>query len=101
MEKWKDRVALRVPGWGLYNTSVCKADGRFAMAVEVGGPKEVVGVPFTIFFAESKDLLTWKLLPREGGDPRAKSTSCPALRHPGGHFYLHYPATPHRPPSAA
>src|SRR5262249_60277978 len=65
MEKWEERLALHLSGWELFNTSVCKAEGRYVMAVEVGGPKEVVGVPFTIFFAESKDLLTWKLLPPE------------------------------------
>ena len=65
MERWEERLALHLPGWELFNTSVCKADGRYVMAVEVGGPKEVVGVPFTIFFAESKDLLTWERLPLE------------------------------------
>src|SRR6516164_2258744 len=53
MEKWEERAALQLPGWQLFNTSVCKADGRYVMAVEVGAPKEVVGVPFTIFFVES------------------------------------------------
>jgi hypothetical protein len=74
MEKWKDRLALRLLRWGLYNTSVCKADGRYIMAVEVGRPKEVVGVTFTIFFAESKDMLTWKLLPQEYVYSKEEST---------------------------
>jgi len=65
MAKWEERLALRLPGWELFNTSVCKANGRYVMAIEVGGPKEVVGVPITIFFADSKDLLAWKLLPQE------------------------------------
>ena len=56
---------MHLPGWELFNTSVCKAGERYVMAVEVGGPKDVVGVPFTVFFAESKDLLAWKLLPQE------------------------------------
>src|SRR5437016_5914245 len=29
--KWEARLALNLPGWGLYNTSVCKADGRYVM----------------------------------------------------------------------
>jgi hypothetical protein len=90
MEKWEDRPALHLPGWGLYNTSVCKADGRYVMAVEVGGPKEVVGVPFTIFFAESKDLLTWAPLPRECVYSKEKYTACPALRYLDGYFYMTY-----------
>jgi hypothetical protein len=90
MEKWDERLALHVPGWELFNTSVCKADGRYIMAVEVGGPKEVVGVPFTIFFAESKDLLTWKLLPQDCVYSKEKYTACPALRYLDGYFYMLY-----------
>jgi hypothetical protein len=90
LEKWEDRLALHLPGWGLYNTSVCKADGRYVMAIEVGEPKEVVGVPFTIFFAESKDLLTWKLLPQECVYSKEKYTACPALRYLDGYFYMIY-----------
>jgi hypothetical protein len=90
LEKWEDRPALHLPGWSLYNTSVCKADGRYVMAVEVGGPKEVVGVPFTTFFAESKDLLTWAPLPRECVYSKEKYTACPALRYVGVYFYMTY-----------
>jgi hypothetical protein len=90
MEKWEDGLALHLPGWELFNTSVCKADGGYVMAVEVGGPKEVVGVPFTIFFAESKDLLTWKLLPQDCVYSKEKYTACPALRFLNGYFYMIY-----------
>jgi hypothetical protein len=90
MANWEDRLALHLPGWELFNTSVCKADGRYVMAVEVGGPKEVVGVPFTIFFAESNDLLTWRLLPQECVYSKEKYTACPALRFLDGSFYMLY-----------
>lgn len=90
MEKWENRPALTLPGWGLFNTSVCKANGRYVMAIEAGEPKEVVGVPFTIFFAESKDLLTWMLLPLECVYSKEKYTACPALRFLDGHFYMIY-----------
>jgi alpha-L-fucosidase len=90
MEKWEERLALRLPGWELFNTSVCKANGRYVMAIEVGGPKEVVGVPFTIFFAESKDLLAWKLLPLDHVYSKKKYTACPALRYLDGYFYMIY-----------
>jgi alpha-L-fucosidase len=90
LEKWESHLALTIPGWGLFNTSVCKADGRYVMAIEVGEPKEVVGVPFTIFFAESKDLLTWKQLPLDRVYSKEKYTACPALRFQGGYFYMIY-----------
>jgi hypothetical protein len=89
MEKWEKQLALHLSGWQLFNTSVCKVDGRYIMAVEVGGPKEVVGVPFTIFFAESKDLLTWKL-PQDCVYSKEKYTACPALRYLDGYFYMLY-----------
>jgi hypothetical protein len=90
MEKCEAQLALHLPGWELFNTSVCKADGRYVMAVEVGGPKEVVGVPFTIFFAESQDLLNWKLLSQECVYSKQKYTACPALRYVDGYFYMLY-----------
>ncbi len=87
---WRYKVALKTPNWGLYNTSVCKADGRYVMAVEVGEPPEVVGVRFTVFFAESKDLLNWKLLPLHCVYSKDRYTACPVLRHLGGWFYMVY-----------
>jgi hypothetical protein len=90
MSKWEERLALRLPGWELFNTSVCKANGRYVMAIEVGGPKEVVGVPFTTFFADSKDLLAWKLLPQDHVYSKEKYTACPALRYLDGYFYMIY-----------
>jgi hypothetical protein len=90
MAKWEERLALRLPGWELFNTSVCKANGRYVMAIEVGGPKEVVGVPFTTFFADSKDLFAWKLLPQDHVYSKEKYTACPALRYLDGYFYMIY-----------
>jgi alpha-L-fucosidase len=90
LSQWEHRVAFEAPGWGLYNTSVCKAGDRYVMALEVGHPPEVVGVGFTIFFAESKDLLTWKLLPTECVYAKEKYTACPTLRFHGGHYYMVY-----------
>jgi hypothetical protein len=63
LEHWEQRPALKRPGWGLFNTSVCKEGDRYVMAIEVGRPPEVVGVPFTRRFAESKNLVDWDLLP--------------------------------------
>lgn len=88
LEKWEERLALELPGWGLYNTSVCRADDRYVMAFEVGEPPEVAGVRFTTFFAESKDLVTWKLLPRECNYSKEKYTACPTLRYLDGQFYM-------------
>jgi hypothetical protein len=90
LRNWEDRLALNLPGWGLYNTSVCKADGRYVMALEADKPRELVGIPFTIFFADSKDLLQWKLLPTDCVYSKEKYTACPALRYLDGFFYMIY-----------
>ena len=65
LEHWEKHTALKLSGWGLFNTSVCKAGDRYVMAIEVGKPAEVVGVPFTMRFAESENMLEWRLLPEE------------------------------------
>jgi alpha-L-fucosidase len=90
LERWETRPALTTPGWGLYNTSVCRAGGRSLMAVEVGEPPAVVGVRFTNFFAESADLLAWKMLPEECVFTRERYSACPSIRFLGGQFYMTY-----------
>jgi hypothetical protein len=65
LQRWSSQVALATPDWGIYNESVCAGDDRYIMAFEVGEPKEVVGVRFTIFFAESHDLKNWQRLSDE------------------------------------
>jgi alpha-L-fucosidase len=90
LEHWEQRPALRLPGWGLFNTSVCKAGDRYVMAIEVGKPPEVVGVPFTMRFAESKNVLDWKLLPEACVYTKERYSACPALRFCDGWFYMLY-----------
>jgi len=90
MKTWESEVALSLPGWALYNTSVCRADSRYIMAIEIGKPPERTGVPFTIVFAESSDLGTWRLLPEESDYSRERYTACPTLRYLGEWFYMTY-----------
>jgi hypothetical protein len=101
-ELWEQHMALKLPGWGLFNTSVCKAGDRYVMAIEVGKPPQVVGVPFTMRFAESKNLLHWTLLPEACVYTKERYSACPALRHFDGWFYMLYlearpgPGLPHQ-----
>lgn len=82
----KPRVILEDPAWTGFNTTMCKADGRYILSFELGKPRDLVGVPFTMFFAESTDLRTWKIVEgaRMGGD---RYTGAPMLRYYGGWFY--------------
>ncbi len=101
---WSRHLGLSLPGWGIYNQSVCRGPDRYMMALEVGEPAEVVGARFTNFFAESDDLLHWRLLPpEEHVFARDRYTACPVLRYlDDGYYYMIYlemfpkdPATPH------
>ncbi len=90
LKTWEEHPALELPGWGLFNTSVCKAGDRYIMAIEVGKPPEVVGVPFTSRFAESRDLKTWKLLPEDRVFSKERYSACPSIRFLDGWFYMTY-----------
>ena len=84
---WSEpRVILENPEWTGYNTTMCKADGRYILSFELGKPKELVGKPFTMFFAESRDLKEWKVIEgaRMGED---RYTGAPMLRYFDGYFY--------------
>ncbi len=90
LKNWKDRVAITLPGWRAYNTSVCHGRDGYVMAIEMGDPPELVGKRFTIFFAESSDLVNWNLLPLDRVFSKEKYTACPALRFLDGYYYMIY-----------
>ena len=88
---WRQAVALETPGWALYNSSVCRGrEGEYVMAVEIGAPPEEAGVPFTVRFALSRDLLQWRITPRDHVYSREKYTACPALRLFEPYYYMIY-----------
>ncbi len=83
------RRILGDPRWQVYNTSICRADGRYLMVYELGAPRDLVGTGFTMFFAESKDLATWKTI--DGAVfGREFYTGGPLLRYHAGWTYLFY-----------
>ena len=90
LKAWSSQAALSLPGWAIYNTSVCKGDGRFVMAFEIGAPPEETGAAFTMRFAESSDLRDWKLTPAECVFSKDRYTACPALRFLDGFYYMIY-----------
>lgn len=90
LKEWNSEVALDLPGWGMFNSSVCRGDGRYVMAIELDRPPEEAGVPFTIRFAESDDLTNWHLTSPECVYSKDRYTACPALRFTGGYYYMIY-----------
>jgi len=87
---WTDQVALNLPGWGIYNTDVCKTPGGYVMAFEIGEPPEEAGKRFTIRFAKSADLKRWTLTERACVYTRDKYSACPDIEYLDGFYYMFY-----------
>lgn len=100
LKTWTKSLVLEFPDiFRLFNTSVCKGDGKYMMAVEAawaglrtGKEKNTgnpyIGVHFTEFFAESTDLEHWTLYPFEDGYTPERYNACPCLRYCNGYYYM-------------
>lgn len=90
MRRWERWNALYLPGYGLFNTSVCRANDTYVLMFEVGKPLEVAGVPFTARFAVSTDMETWELTPPECTYSKDRYTAPHCLRYHDGYYYNFY-----------
>jgi hypothetical protein len=90
MREWEHRSALNLPGWGIFNTSLCRAGDHYILMFEVGKPPEVAGVPFTARFATSSDMRTWTLTAPECTYSKERYTAPHALRFLDGYYYDFY-----------
>ena len=90
--EWQCQTALLLDSdLRVFNTSVCCGKEGYVMAVEVSGSEEKVGIPFTVFFATSSDLMNWKLLPTDKHIfLRERYTACPSIRYYNGWYYIVY-----------
>ncbi len=89
---WESKRALTLPeGYKIYNTSVCRGEDGYVMVIEIDGPRDIVGEPFTIVFAKSDNLLDWELLPMDKYVFYKESYSaCPSIRYIDGMYYIVY-----------
>ena len=87
---WEEKVILDLPGWGLYNTSICKARDRYFMAIEINAPQDRTGAFFTINFATSTNLVDWEIMDKECVYAKDRYTACPSIRFYDGYFYMVY-----------
>ena len=90
LRTWQSDAALSTQGWGIFNNSVCKGRKGYVMAIELGEPPDVVGVAFTMRFAESSDLIHWRITPEEQVFSKDRYTACPAIRFLGDQYYMIY-----------
>ena len=90
MEHWQSWNALTLPGYGLFNTSLCRAEGTYVLMFEVGKPPEVAGVRFTARFATSDDLEHWELTSPECTYAKDRYTAPHCLRYLDGYYTNFY-----------
>ena len=92
--EWKTQRAITLPEClHIYNTSVCKDADGYIMAIEVNGPREIIGERFTVVFARSKDLLDWTLMPIDKYIfYKERYSACPSIRYFDGMYYMVFSA---------
>ena len=85
LTNWSERIIFKHPqGKPFCNTSLCKADDRFVMSYEQNENG------FHAQFLESKDLLSWTMLPNEQRHNLGRYNAPHCLRWHQGWFYLFY-----------
>jgi hypothetical protein len=90
---WESKRAITLPDFvnSAYNTSVCKDADGYVMAIEVDGDRELLGRPYTMLFAKSKNLLDWELLPVDQYVfYKERYSACPSIRFYDGQYYIVY-----------
>lgn len=89
---WEEKDVVVCPDRRLWNTSVCKGDGKYIMAIEVSHDEEhnipQIGHAFTTFFAESYDMENWTMLPDDYCYTPERYNACPAIRYSNGYYYM-------------
>ena len=90
LEHWDTWTALDLPGFSIFNTSICKAGDRFVMMFEIDKPRKQAGVAFTARFATSKDLKQWTVTPPECAYAKDRYTAPHCLRYLDGYYYNFY-----------
>ena len=87
LKNWSQRTVLQLPGVGMFNTSLCKADNQYVLMYEIGKPEEEAGKRFTARFATSPDLKKWKVTPPEYNYAKDRYTAPHCLRYLDGYYY--------------
>ncbi len=90
LEDWQSQTVLNLPGYKIYNTSICRADDKYVMMFEIGEPAEEAGHRFTARFATSTDLKNWTVTPPECNYSKDRYTAPHALRWLDGYYYDFY-----------
>lgn len=90
MENWENWLAVDLPGYGIFNTSLTKAENNFVLMFEIGKPEEKSGKRFTANFATSTDMKNWKVLSSEHNYAMDRYTAPHCIRYLDGYYYDFY-----------
>lgn len=90
LEHWESRPVHGGPEWGIFNTSLCKADSKYVLMFEIDRPADQAGAAFTARFLESPDLVRWTLTPPECHYAKDRYTAPHCLRYLEGWYYDFY-----------
>lgn len=90
LEHWDSWMAFELKGWGMFNTSMTRANDKFVLMFEVGKPEIEAGSPFTAHFATSTDLKNWDVLSRDHNYAMDRYTAPHCLRYLDGYYYDFY-----------
>lgn len=90
LENWDRRLAFRLPGYGIFNTSLDRAEDKFVLMFEIGKPEEEAGSRFTARFAVSDDLQQWEILSSDHNYAKDRYTAPHCLRYLDGYYYDFY-----------
>ncbi|MCE9545097.1 MAG: hypothetical protein K8T25_06220, partial [Planctomycetia bacterium] len=90
LKNWQSWEAIPPPKYGICNTSVCKADGKYVLMFEIWKPVEEAGVKYTARFATSPDMKKWTITPPECVYAKDRYTAPHALRYLDGWYYDFY-----------
>jgi hypothetical protein len=90
LKSWDSWTAFDQRGFGVFNTTLCKADNEYVLMFEIDKPAEQAGVAFTARFLKSKDLRHWELTPPECNYAKDRYTAPHCLRWLDGWFYDFY-----------
>ena len=90
MEHWESYLALKLPGYGIFNTSLTRADNKFVLMYEIGKPENEAGERFTANFATSADMKNWEVLSSDHNYAKDRYTAPHCLRYLDGYYYNFY-----------
>jgi hypothetical protein len=90
LNNWDRWMAFKLPGYGIFNTSLDRAEDKFVLMFEIGKPEEEAGKRFTARFAVSDDLHNWEILPSDHNYAKDRYTAPHCLRYLDGYYYDFY-----------